>query len=416
MSVIAQSSLAIEPVAPATQEELAAAVADAYKSGTALYPIGGGTGLSFGLAAKRAGRGLTTTRLNRVIDYPNRDMTITVEAGITMHALAEALARHGQRLPVDAPQASAATLGGVVAASVSGPRRCAYGTMRDYVIGISAVDGRGVAFKAGGRVVKNVAGYDFCKLLTGSRGAIGIITQVTLKLRPIAEATAFVTCDVEDFDRAEMLLAALVQSSVTPAAIELLTGPAWADEQALGPTAAAARITLAVGLEGTQPEVDWMINQLSREWADLGFRRPRVISGSPAAELWGKLVEFQAAGTPALVVKAAVPPSAVTRFVAAALAIDGRCSIQAHAGNGVLYIKFPEFSSADAAQVLVRGLQPAAARAGGYATVYTCPIGTELTHQAVWGPQPADTRLAGAVKSQLDPKGLFNPGLIAFAC
>ncbi len=96
-------------------------------------------------------------------------------------------------------------MGGVVATNISGPRRYGQGTIRDYVIGISAVDGRGVAFKAGGRVVKNVAGYDFCKLLAGSLGTLAVITQVTLKTKPRPEASAFVTCDVRDYTQAEAL-------------------------------------------------------------------------------------------------------------------------------------------------------------------------------------------------------------------
>ena len=99
------------------------------------------------------------------------------------------------------PQPDAATLGGVVATDCSGPRRYGCGTMRDYVIGISAVDGRGVPFKGGGRVVKNVAGYDFCKLLTGSLGTLGVITQVTLKIKPLPESSALLVCDVRDLRR-----------------------------------------------------------------------------------------------------------------------------------------------------------------------------------------------------------------------
>src|SRR5690606_32325083 len=119
--------------------------------------------------------------LNRVIDYPARDMTITVEAGITWEQLEAELAKEGQWLPVDVARAEAATVGGAIACNTSGPRRFGYGTLRDYVIGIHAVDGQGMQFKGGGRVVKNVAGYDFCKLLTGSFGTLAVITQVTLK-------------------------------------------------------------------------------------------------------------------------------------------------------------------------------------------------------------------------------------------
>ncbi|OYV80387.1 MAG: hypothetical protein B7Z73_19035, partial [Planctomycetia bacterium 21-64-5] len=171
-------------VEPATQSELVEQVRAAFGSDTPLYPIGGGTSLGYGVPPKQKGLGVRLTGLNRIVDYPARDMTITVEAGITMSVLAAELAREGQRLPVDAAQSDRATLGGLIATNFSGPRRYGYGTLRDYVIGISAVDGRGTPFKAGGRVVKNVAGYDLCKLLTGSLGTLAVISQVTLKVRP----------------------------------------------------------------------------------------------------------------------------------------------------------------------------------------------------------------------------------------
>src|SRR6185295_19830055 len=120
------------------------------------------------------------------------------------------LATERQRLPIDVPQAERATVGGVIATNWNGPRRFREGTVRDYVIGISAVDGRGQPFKGGGRVVKNVAGYDFCKLLTGSFGTLGVITQVTLRLKPIPDQSALLACTVPDLAAAEKLLSALI--------------------------------------------------------------------------------------------------------------------------------------------------------------------------------------------------------------
>ena len=201
---------------------------------------------SISVCPQGARLGLVLAGLNRVVDYPSRDMTITVEAGITMAALAAELAARGAAA---ADRRGAARRsprsGGVVAANFSGPRRYGHGTMRDYVIGIGAVDGRGVPFKGGGRVVKNVAGYDFCKLLVGSLGTLAVIAQLTLKVKPLAEASAFVTCEPPDFACAETLLADLVNSKATPAAIELLAGPAWSDAPELaaadGAAGAAAR-------------------------------------------------------------------------------------------------------------------------------------------------------------------------------
>ena len=140
----------------------------------------------------RPGVAIDTRSLGRVIDYPHADMTITVEAGITAAALRAVLAEQNQRLLIDVPQADRATLGGVFATNTSGPRRFGLGRPRDQIIGVSFVTSEGVVVKGGGRVVKNVAGYDFPKLLTGSMGTLGIITQMTLKVRPMPEASAIV--------------------------------------------------------------------------------------------------------------------------------------------------------------------------------------------------------------------------------
>src|SRR4051812_32072780 len=208
------------PLKPTSQADLSAVVQEAFEASAALYPIGGGTSLDFGVPPKVEGRGLSLAGLNRVIDYPARDMTVTVEAGVTMKALADLLATERQRLPVDVPRAEKATIGGVIATNWNGPRRYGESSLRDFVIGINAVDGRGLPFKGGGRVVKNVAGYDFCKLLTGSLGTLGIITQVTLRLKPIPEQSALVACSLPTPQAAEKLLAALTTSQTTPTAIE----------------------------------------------------------------------------------------------------------------------------------------------------------------------------------------------------
>jgi glycolate oxidase FAD binding subunit len=164
----------------------------------------------------------------------------------------------------------------------NGPRRLGEGSVRDYVIGIHAVDGRGMPFKGGGRVVKNVAGYDFCKLLTGSLGTLGIITQLTLRLKPIPEHSVLLACAVADSSAAQRLLAGLVASPTTPVAVELLAGPAWDGDPAL--VSAAANVSpsclfLVVALEGTGPEVEYMIRQLTAEWRELGID-PLVVGES----------------------------------------------------------------------------------------------------------------------------------------
>lgn len=394
---------------PAEQAEAAALVRQAHEDATPLYPIGGGTALDFGLPAKQPGLGLSLAGLNRVVDYPSRDMTITVEAGIRMADLAATLAREGQRLPVDAAQAAEATLGGVIATNFSGPRRYGHGTIRDYVIGISAIDGRGTPFKGGGRVVKNVAGYDFCKLLTGSLGSLAVITQVTLKVKPLPEATAFLGCEIAELAQAEPLLAALVDSQTAPVAINLTSGPAWQGE--LLATDETAK--LSIGFEGSKAEVDWQLAELRREWQSQGASHVEEHAADAAEAIWSQLTEFPTRGEAGLVVKANVLPSATTGFMQACRELDSQVSLLAHAGNGIVLASFPKFSPGDTSRWLLQRLQPAAVTARGNLVVWSC-AGGELTRQAIWGASRDDAEVMRAVKRQFDPRGLLNPGRFVY--
>jgi glycolate oxidase FAD binding subunit len=412
MTAIAEALPVTETHAPQDQPALAALIAGAYESGTPIYPIGGGTSLDYGLPATEPGIGVSLAGLNRTIDYPARDMTITVEAGTTIDALARTLAAERQWLPVETPRPQEATLGGLVATAFSGPRRYGYETMRDYVIGITAVDGRGKAFKAGGRVVKNVAGYDFCKLLTGSLGTLGVITQVTLKIRPLPERSAFLVCPLRNFDAAESQLAAIVDSATTPAAVELLVGPQWREHRQLGVLTAGCVGWLAVGLEGTGAEVEWMLAKLADEWHALGAVAPRSLADESAQSLWRDLREFPAAEAP-LVLKASVLPSRTLEFVRLALEIDPQASLQAHAGNGIVIGRFSRFDSADVSRHLIGRLHPAAVLAGGGAVVLASTVGG-LTRPAVWGNATSASAWMDKVKRQFDPKNLLNRGRFVY--
>jgi glycolate oxidase FAD binding subunit len=414
MAKAAENRAYQQTLQPADQAAVTIAVREAFEARRAIYPIGGGTSLSFGLPARQEGIGLSLAGLNAIVDYPARDMTITVEAGITMRQLAETLAGQGQRLPIDAPQADRATLGGVIATNFSGPRRYACGTIRDYVIGISAVDGRGTPFKGGGRVVKNVAGYDFCKLLCGSLGTLGVITQVTLKLKPQPAASAFLATSVPDLDTAEALLAALVSSQTTPVAIELLCGPAWANDPALRSIAGEAAAVIVVGLEGTRTEVDWMLTQLKSEWQQQGAQRIHQPPPEQNDAFWQRLTEFPADPS-ATLLKANLLPSAVCGMVGLLRSLDPQCSIQAHAGNGIVLARMASLAGGELSQAIVKKLQPAARHAGGSLIVLAAGEGLETTRQVVWGGTPDDLRVMQAVKQQFDPLNLLNPGRFIYA-
>ncbi|MCA9055384.1 MAG: FAD-binding oxidoreductase, partial [Planctomycetaceae bacterium] len=194
--------------------------------GRPLQIVGGRTSLTQLALDRTPSETLTTTGLTRVIDYPARDMTITVEAGLRVEELQNLLAEQGQTLPIDIPAARRATIGGAVAANVSGPGRYGYGAFRDYLIGVRAVDGRGRLFAAGGRVVKNVAGYDLCKLLVGSEGRLAVIAEVTLKVRPLPEARTLVWLTMGDWDATEHALDGLTRTQTRPVAIEVVNARA----------------------------------------------------------------------------------------------------------------------------------------------------------------------------------------------
>jgi glycolate oxidase FAD binding subunit len=382
----------------------------AYEAGEAVYPVGGGTALDYGNEPARAGRHLELAGLNRVVDYTPRDMTIVVEAGVRMSDLVVTLAAEGQHLPIDVPRAGEATIGGVVATNWNGPRRYGYGTIRDYVIGIDAVDGRGTAFKGGGRVVKNVAGYDFCKLLTGSLGTLAVITQLALKVKPQVESAGTVVGECADLAVADAALDRLAMLETPPVAIDLLVGSGW--------TEASAKTQIAIRLEGTQREVTWLTSQVEHELAANGCSASHTLSESQAAELWNRQIEFADrgmvdGGKSPMVLKISVPPSAVTAVVRELLAADPNCAIQAHAGNGIVVARFEKFGQAEISSLLVAKLRPAAVRLGGSLVVLRTTL-SGLTPHLIWGGRDDATVLLEQVKRQFDPKGILNPGRFVF--
>ncbi|KWX11014.1 hypothetical protein TR74_00225, partial [Carbonactinospora thermoautotrophica] len=162
---------------------------------------------------------LDTTRLARVVEHAAGDLVVVVEAGTRLDTLQETLAAHGQRLALDPP--SGGTVGGTVAANAAGPLRLLYGTARDLLIGVTVVRADGVVARAGGKVVKNVAGYDLGKLFTGSYGTLGVITQAVFRLHPLPAARAYVTRTVADAAEASRLVQAVLRSQLVPAALEL---------------------------------------------------------------------------------------------------------------------------------------------------------------------------------------------------
>jgi glycolate oxidase FAD binding subunit len=387
---------------PATVGDVGDLVRQAAVGGQAIYPVGGKTQWELGLSPSKPGALLDIRRLDQVIDYPARDMTITVQAGMTIARLQEVLTAEKQRLPIDVPDADRATVGGTLAANVSGPRRYGFGTLRDYVIGISAVNNEGHEIKAGGRVVKNVAGYDLCKLFIGSLGTLGVITQVTLKVRPLpAEQAIFVfACSSEKLDRA---LAQLHGTRTRPICMEVLNPAAAARLAAEIHESSPTAWVVAVGFEDSAEALKWQVGQLVRE---IGEHHCVIGSlGGCADSLWKGLIEDHGRGDAVLSFKAGVPASRVASFCVETGHLLEPVRLQAHAGNGIVV----GHCIGEDTVAQVRKVRELAMAAGGHLVVKRCPAAWKDA-AFVWGPPRPETALMRAIKEKLDPKGIFNPG------
>lgn len=372
----------------------------------ALFPLGGRTMLDLGLPPARSGQAVDLRGLTQVIDYPARDMTITVETGITLGRLGEILAAEKQRLPVDVPRPREATLGGALAANISGPRRHGWGTLRDYVIGITVVNDEGQPTKAGGRVVKNVAGYDLCKLHIGALGTLGIITQVTLKLRPIPEATRLVgvACSADDL----VPLLEIVHRSQTRASCVDLVNSVAAEKIGFGLN--GKPWGLLVGYEQNEQAVAWQASEfVERELPEDLRKVAQTWSGPDAEKRLADLGESTSRPEAVLSFKANVLPHAVADFCRTAAALSDRLAVQAHAGNGIVLGHVDGDFTLDQAQSLLLRLTEKASAGGGNLIVRRCPSAWKKV-VPIWGKPRGDAFLMREVKRRLDPRDLFNPG------
>ena len=372
-------------------------------------PFGGRTCLQFGGCLASNVTPISTTELQRVIDYPARDMTITVESGMRLDNLADILKAEGQRLALDIPQRHRATSGGAIATNAGGPGRFGLGTWRDYVIGISAVDGQGRLFSAGGRVVKNVAGYDLCKLLVGSLGTLAVITQVTLKLRPLPASRGLLCTSFPGFANVDGALTRLLSSDTRPMVLDVLN--ASSAQQISGEAKLALPVgspLLCVGYEGTEREVAWQMETATAELRPFGMETALPLIDDEADRLWDALTEYQAWSDDPLTFQAALPPSRTMEFLAEAT--QAGIAAQAHAGDGLVLGHFPDrCTSAESAAEILTPLRHQAESAGGRLIVVQCDNGW-LSQLGFRGdPRPAD-QWAKQLKEMFDPHAVLSPG------
>jgi glycolate oxidase FAD binding subunit len=372
-------------VAPAAAEELAQHLREADAHGMAVAPVGGGTQLDLGMPPARVDLIVETSGLNRIVEYEPADLTVTVEAGMRFAELQRILGEQGQLLALDPPLEDGATIGGAIATNASGPLRFAFGTARDLVIGTRVANPDGSVTHAGGRVVKNVAGYDLNKLYIGSLGTLAVIVELSFKLAPIPPATATVAGDFADAAGAREAIGAVVRSPLSPLAIELM---------------GSRRVVFRVG--GYPQAVERQVRDLSA--------LVEQHAGAPDDADWDELLRGRIeARRREVVIKAAAPISdsaglvvILERHLAALNPV-----VWAHAGNGVA------FAACDAPRdvEVLRSTRREVAALGDNASLVIEGCPTPLKREInVWGEPGPGVGLMRAIKSKLDPKSTLNPG------
>ncbi|HEV8144132.1 MAG TPA: FAD-binding oxidoreductase, partial [Methylomirabilota bacterium] len=389
-------------VFPGTVDEVRTVVALAAEAEVPVIAWGGGTAATAGMPAARSGLVLGLRRLDRILEHEPGDLTVTVEAGRTFADLQAALGERGQWLSLDPPDAERATIGGVLAVNASGPRRHLYGTMRDLVIGVTVITADGALVRGGGKVVKNVAGYDLPKLFVGSCGTLGVIVEVTVKLRPRPDDERLVAIAFDRLKDAGAAVRAVMASDLIPNAVELLDAEAL---RALGIAGASAAIV--VGFDGVAEQVAWQVDELGRVVsADL----PRAVP----SEVWPRLSGAAAAAfvTPAAVMRLCVLPTQVADVmeqggeVARAQGLSSSWS--AHAGVGVVTGALG-LGEIDAVAEVLREWRGIARGCAGYAVLDWAPLAVKDA-VGVWDDSGAAGRIMQRIKTELDPRNILNPG------
>ncbi len=362
--------------------------------GTLLF-TGSGTKLDWG-APPDADVDLVveTSGLDRIRAYDAADATVSVEAGLPLHHLQEELADARQWLAIDPPLGDdGATVGGVFATNDYGPSRLSSGGMRDLVIGLTVLLADGSVGRSGGKVIKNVAGYDLGKLFCGSFGTLGLITELTLRVHPLPEASVTVTVPA-DADGATAATRALRASTVEPTAID------WAED------------TLWIRLRGMRDAVRSQAEQVRTLLGERGANGAQTLSGDDEAAAWERLVEGLAGGQGETVLRAATLPNQTAKAAAAlrdaATDAGAQAALHSHAAVGLHTARLYDGDVGAHAQALT-SWRAALGELGGWTSVRR-PLSGLSEHVDLWGPAPAAVGLMRRVKEQFDPQRRCAPG------
>ena len=395
----------MEIVMPTSAEDVAETLRQAGDNKRAVVPIGQGAFLHVGGLLRRYDIALSTEKLNRIIDYQPTDMTVSVEAGMTLAQLQAALGEHGQWLPIDAPKPHQTTIGGLIATNLSGPSRLSQGTIRDFLIGLKVVRADGSIVKGGGKVVKNVAGYDLPKLYCGSFGTLGVIVEATFKVRPRPEAQAALSLSCASAEQAMDVATRILSSELQPFFLDL------ANFDPLNGRSNGSVYRLFIGVAGITEEVAYQRERLR----DFVGQDGTSWESADEQALFLALRDFPVAGESVLRCKASLLPTAVAAFCSQ---VEDEAHMRGlfvdflvRAGNGLVYsrIRNQEPTASDTLLSFVDWLRITTKRLEGYVVVED--IDPSLKDRVdVWGYIGTAFPLMKKLKETLDPNELLNPG------
>jgi glycolate oxidase FAD binding subunit len=384
-------------VYPRSQVELAEVVACAHQHHWRMLPTGSGSKLDWGGLVKGAELLISTQRLNRLIDHAAGDLTVTVEAGMRLIDLQAKLATANQWVALDPSFADRATIGGIVATRDAGSRRHRYGGVRDLCLGISFVRYDGQAVKAGGRVVKNVAGYDLMKLLTGSFGSLGIISELTLRLYPLPMTSRTVVLAGEAGAIAA-ILQSLLASSLTPTAVDLVSPNLLAG--------LSGELGLVVRFEGGAESIQQQGDRLLKLTSNL---QHRTLEDAAENQYWQALDQQMEVSTGSLCQIGCLSSQAVATLMAIAQAcaqqgIVWSAVVQSSGAIGKLHLQ----ADSDQLAMVVKKARSYCQQASGFLTLLQAPPSLKASLDA-WGYTGNALTAMRKLKQQFDPEHLFSP-------
>ena len=401
-------------VRPRDLDELVRATRAASQEGAALTPWGGGTRIALGNTPDRVDIAVELTGLDRVIEHSPADLTATVEAGMTVAELQKTLGEHGQLLALDPPLPDRATIGGTLAVGLSGPLKWQYWSARDVVIGMKVVQADGTVTKSGGRVVKNVSGYDMARLHIGGLGTLGFIAEVSFKLTPKPRTEATVVAGYADANKVLNAATEVFRGDLTPLAMAVFDAQA---NRRMKATGVSGNRFLSVRLGGRPRTVDRQLRDCRDICSSSGARAVQVLEGADATGLWRSVANFgwDGATTPAIGARASVVPSRVLPLTEELERVGDasglRSSIVSHPAHGTVLVGWYADGgvSSETADDLVRRARSAAHKAGGSMIVEQCPSEAKSRFD-VWDEIGEPLAIMRRMKKQYDPQRVLNPG------